>query len=59
MYPLNPDQRSIFIFYDIDSIPLPTILDTTIFIFNDMFVGCPNGGFLTYTELYYDSPLSC
>jgi hypothetical protein len=33
-FPLSPDKRSIFVFYDIDSLPAPTVLDTTIFLFS-------------------------
>lgn len=57
-FPLYPDQRSVFIFYDLD-LTTPNIFTTSIFIFSQTFPGCPNGGFLTYTDLYYDSPLSC
>lgn len=57
-FPLYPDQRSVFIFYDLNLIN-PTIFTTTIFIFSEIFAGCPSGGFLSYTELYFDSPLAC
>jgi hypothetical protein len=58
-FPLSPDKRSIFVYYDIDSTPAPTVMDVSIFLFSEIFKGCGNNGFLTYTELYYDSPLSC
>lgn len=39
-FPLSPDKRSIFIYYDIDSTPLPTVMDVSIFLFSKTFAGC-------------------
>ena len=57
-YPSDPPQRAVYVNYDIDG-GSPSQLNATIFIFSEIFNGCANKGFLTYTELYYDSPLSC